>query len=209
MNKQSFLSAAIVILSFGTGHAAPNEKEFIPSSQAASFQPQADRLVSSIAAAVRSAEDSSRALSSTSREMAIQSLVQSTIMASGDDPRVVLAALQAFSLCPTATGKYTVSQIPVSCTDLKKPLSPEARQALASLERVIVAMVDQTDAPGALGLSGAPPFVAPQSFGRGGAGRGNGSTSGSQANTGSGSDGSSIDSQPGPGGGGSSGYNTN
>jgi uncharacterized membrane protein YgcG len=209
MRKQSFLSTAIVIFSFGTGYAAPNEKEFIPSSQTASFQPQADRLASSIAAAVRSAENSSRSLSSASREMAIQSLVQSTIMASGDDPRVVLAALQAFSLCPTAAGKYTVSQIPVSCTDLKKPLSPEARQALASLEKVIVAMVDQTDAPGALGLSGAPPFVAPQSFGRGGAGRGNGSTSGSQANTGSGSDGSSIVSQPGPGGGGSSGYNTN
>jgi uncharacterized membrane protein YgcG len=209
MRKQSYLAAAIVICAFGAAHAASNDKEFIPSSRSASFQPQADRLASSIAAAVRSAEDSSKALSSASREMAIQSSVQGTIMASGDDPRVVLASLQAFSLCPTASEKYTVSQIPVNCTDLKKPLSPEAREALASLEKVIVAMIDQSDAPGALGLSGAPPFVAPQSFGRGGGGRGNSGTSGSQSNSGGGSDGSSVDSQPGPGGGGSSGYNTN
>jgi hypothetical protein len=207
MRKQGYLAVAIVICSFGVGQAATNVKEFIPSSQASGFQPRADRLASSIAAAVRSAEDASRTLSSASRELAIQSSVQGTIMASGDDPRVVLAALQAFSLCPTAAGKYSVTEIPVNCTDLKKPLSPEAREALASLEKVIVAMVDQSDAPGALGLSGAPPFVAAQSFGRGG--RGNGGASGSRSNTGGGSDGSSVDSQPGPGGGGSSGYNTN
>src|ERR1700742_255345 len=148
----SCLSAVSLFCNFGVAFAAPNPQDYGPAALAATFQPQADRLASSISSIVKATEASSAGLSSASREVAIQSAVQGTIMASGYDPRVVLAALQAFSLCQSTNGKFTVSSIAVNCTDLRAPLSPEARQAIASLEKVIVAIVDQTDAPGALGL---------------------------------------------------------
>jgi hypothetical protein len=142
-------------------------------------------------------------------------------MASGDYPRVVLSALEAFALCPTTPGRFATTQVPVSCENLRQPLSAEAREALASLQKVIIAMIDQNDSPAALGISGSPPF---QDNDGGSGHRGGGRVigqNGQGGQNGSGGGGSSSDSSPGPtnissivpdtgpGGGGSSGYNTN
>lgn len=128
-------------------------------------------------------------------------------MASGDYPRVVLSALEAFSLCPTTPGRFATTQVPVSCENLRQPLSAEAREALASLQKVILALVDQNDSPAALGISGNPPFQDNDGgSGHRGSGRRtgqNGSDSDDTTNV------SSIVTPTGPGGGGSSGYNTN
>jgi hypothetical protein len=112
----------------------------------------------------------------------------------------------------------------VSCENLRQPLSAEAREALASLEKIVLALVDQNDSPAALGISGNPPFQDNDggsghrgsgrilSFGghdddHGGSNGGGGSSSnndpGPTTNI------SSIVTDTGPGGGGSSGYNTN
>jgi len=201
--------------------AAPQEN--IPGNQLINFQPQADRLASRLAAVIQSAESSSSRLSSAAKEAAIQSALQDAIMASGDYPRVVLSALEAFSLCPTTTSRFATTQVPVSCENLRQPLSPEAREALASLQKVILALVDQNDSPAALGISGSPPFQDNGGgWGHRGIGRRIGQGGGQNGQNGSsGSDGSSSDSGPGPtnistivtdtgpGGGGSSGYNTN
>lgn len=210
MTSRSKLTVIALLCGICGAQAATDSAGYSPPNQMSALQPQADRLATSISAVVRSAEASTKTLSSTDKEATIQTAIQSAIMASGDDPRVVLATLEAFALCPTTAGRYSVTQIPVTCTDLKGPLSPEAREALASLEKVIVALVDQTEAPGALGSGGVAPFVSQPGNGEGGGGR-----SGAQANAsgapGATSPGSSsaIDSQPGPGGGGTSGYNTN
>jgi len=200
--------------------AAPQDN--IPGNQLISYQPQADRLALRLAAVIQGAEDSASKMSSAAREAAIQSALQDAIMASGDYPRVVLSALEAFALCPTAPGRFATTQVPVSCENLLQPLSAEAREALASLQKVIIAMIDQNDSPAALGISGTPPF---QDNGGGsghrGAGRiigqnGQGGQNGSGGGGGSSSDSSpgpttisSIVTDTGPGGGGSSGYNTN
>jgi hypothetical protein len=196
--------------------AAPQEN--IPGSQLINFQPQADRLAMRLAAVIQATESSSSKLSSAAREAAIQSALQDAIMASGDYPRVVLSALEAFALCPTTPGRFATTQVPVSCENLRQPLSVEAREALASLQKVILALVDQNDSPAALGISGSPPF---QDNGGGSGHRGSGRIIGQGDHDGDhdGSGGSSSDPGPtnissivtdtGPGGGGSSGYNTN
>ena len=226
MRNSSCCATVALLCSIVTAQGAPNSKEFIPALQISVLQPQADRLAASIASVVSSVESSTRGLSSSDREAAIQSAVQGAIMGSGDDPRVVLAALQAFTLCPTAVGRYSVTQIPVTCTNLKNPPSPEAREALASLEKVIVALVDQSEDPAAFGSGGVAPFVTQPGAGRGGDGGGSNRTSDTFGNTGGGGssgapqannaggggnsgNSSSVEVQPGPGGGGSSGYNTN
>ena len=203
--------------------AAPQEN--IPGSQLINFQPQADRLASRLAAVIQAAESSSSKLSSAAREAAIQSALQDAIMASGDYPRVVLSALEAFALCPTAPGRFATTQVPVSCENLRQPLSAEAREALASLQKVILAMIDQNDSPAALGISGTPPF---QDNDGGSGRRGTGrvfvkavrmaradrmdlAAAGEAAPTAAPVRRhiSSIVTDTGPGGGGSSGYNTN
>ena len=198
--------------------AAPQDN--IPGNQLISYQPQADRLALRLAAVIQGAENSASRMSSAAREAAIQSALQDAVMASGDYPRVVLSALQAFSLCPTTTSRYATTPVPVSCENLRQPLSAEAREALASLEKVVLALVDQNDSPAALGISGSPPFQDNDGgSGHRGSGRiigQGGDHDGSNGGGGSSSDNnpgpttiSSIVTDTGPGGGGSSGYNTN
>jgi uncharacterized membrane protein YgcG len=201
--------------------AAPQDN--IPGNQLISYQPQADRLAMRLAAVIQGAEDSASRLSSAAREAAIQSALQDAVMASGDYPRIVLSALQAFSLCPATPGRFATTPVPVSCENLRQPLSAEAREALASLEKIVLALVDQNDSPAALGISGNPPF---QDNNGGSGHRGSGRIIGQSGHDGdhdgsNGGGGSSSDNNPGPttissivtdtgpGGGGSSGYNTN
>jgi hypothetical protein len=114
--------------------------------------------------------------------------------------------LEAFALCPTTPGRFATTQVPVSCENLRQPLSAEAREALARLEKVIIAMIDQNDSPAALGISGSPPFQDND----GGAGhRGSGRRVGQNGSDDGPTTISSIVTDTGPGGGGSSGYNTN
>jgi len=219
VKTRTIIAASMFVCGATLAQAAPQEN--IPGNQLINFQPQADRLASRLAAVIQSAESSSSKLSSAAREAAIQSALQDAIMASGDYPRVVLSALEAFALCPTAPGRFATTQVPVSCENLRQPLSAEAREALASLQKVIIAMIDQNDSPAALGISGSPPF---QDNGGGNGHRGTGRVMGQNGQggqNGSGGGGSSSDSSPGPtnissivtdtgpGGGGSSGYNTN
>jgi hypothetical protein len=207
---RNYVAASMLLCSIGSAGAATDQKENIPSSQLAAFQPQADHLAGTLVGVIHSAEASAKTLPSIAREAAIQSAVQDAIMASGNDPRVVLAALQAFSLCPTTPGRYSVTRIPVTCQDLRQPLSAEAREALASLEKVIVGLVDRDESPSALGFSGAAPFVTQQDSDRRGGGRvANSGTAHDPAGDGTPSNTSTIETEPGPGGGGSSGYNTN
>ena len=205
--------------------AAPQDN--IPGNQLISYQPQADRLALRLAAVIQGAENASSRMSSAAREAAIQSALQDAVMASGDYPRIVLSALQAFSLCPTTASRFATTPVPVSCESLRQPLSAEAREALASLEKVVLALVDQNDSPAALGISGNPPF---QDNDGGSGHRGSGRIVGQGGHDGdhdgpNGGGGSSSDNSPnspgpttnissivtdtGPGGGGSSGYNTN
>ena len=156
MKTRTIIAASMFVCGATLAQAAPQEN--IPGSQLINFQPQADRLASRLAAVIQAAESSSSKLSSAAREAAIQSALQDAIMASGDYPRVVLSALEAFALCPTAPGRFATTQVPVSCENLRQPLSAEAREALASLQKVILAMIDQNDSPAALGISGTPPF---------------------------------------------------
>lgn len=219
MKTRIIIAASMLVCGATLAQAAPQEN--IPGNQLINFQPQADRLAMRLAAVIRSVESSSSNLSSAAKEAAIQSALQDAIMASGDYPRVVLSALEAFSLCPTNPGRYATTQVPVSCENLRQPLSAEAREALASLQKVILALVDQNDSPAALGISGSPPF---QDNGGGSGHRGSGRIigqgdhdgdhDGSNGGGGSSSDPgttniSSIVTDTGPGGGGSSGYNTN
>ena len=197
--------------------AAPQDN--IPGNQLISYQPQADRLALRLAAVIQGAENSASRMSSAAREAAIQAALQDAVMASGDYPRVVLSALQAFSLCPTTAGRFATTPVPVSCENLRQPLSAEAREALASLEKVVLALVDQNDSPAALGISGSPPFQDNDGgSGHRGSGRiiGQGDHDGPNGGGGSSADNnpgpttiSSIVTDTGPGGGGSSGYNTN
>lgn len=206
MKARIIIMAASMLVCGGTLAQAASQ-ENIPGNQLITFQPQADRLASRLAAVIQSAESAASKMSSAAREAAIQSALQDAIMASGDYPRVVLSALEAFSLCPTTPGRFATTQVPVSCENLRQPLSAEAREALASLQKVILALVDQNDSPAALGISGNPPLQDNDGgSGRRGSGRRigqNGSDSDDATNV------SSIVPDTGPGGGGSSGYNTN
>ena len=200
MKTRIIIAASISMLVYGATLAQAAPQENIPANQLITFQPQADRLASRLAAVIQSAESSASRLSSAAREAAIQSALQDAIMASGDYPRIVLSALEAFALCPTTPGRFSITQVPVTCDNLRQPLSAEAREALASLQKVILALVDQNDSPAALGISGNPPF---QDNGGGSGHRGTGRrTDGDDA-------GPTIAADTGPGGGGSSGYNTN
>lgn len=203
MKTRAVLATSILALSAALAQAAPLPKENIPGNQLIYFQPQADRLASRLAGVIQSAEGAGASLSSAAKEASIQAALQDAIMASGDYPRVVLSALEAFSLCPTTPGRFAATQVPVSCENLRQPLSAEAREALASLQKVILALVDQNDSPAALGISGNPPFQDND----GGHGHRGG---GGDSNAGSGTRNfSSVETDTGPGGGGSSGYNTN
>jgi uncharacterized membrane protein YgcG len=212
------IAASMMVCGATLAQAAPQDN--IPGNQLISYQPQADRLALRLAAVIQGAENSASRMSSAAREAAIQSALQDAVMASGDYPRVVLSALQAFSLCPTTAGRFATTPVPVSCENLRQPLSAEAREALASLEKVVLALVDQNDSPAALGISGSPPFQDNDGgSGHRGSGRiigQGGDHDGSNGGGGSSSDNSpgpttisSIVTDTGPGGGGSSGYNTN
>jgi hypothetical protein len=235
MNRSALLTAAAVCFFATVSQSGWAAQETIPTAQLIDFQSRADLLAASISAVIRTAEESTKNLPSAERESAIQSAVQGSIVASGDDPRIVLAVLQAFGLCPTAQGRYSVTLVPVNCAGLKTPASSEARQALASLETVVLALVDQNEAPGSLGIGGVAPYTNDPGAAPGGGWRGpsntGGGASGSGSNSSGGSGGSngaggvsasntppgggggsapaSIDSDTSPGGGGSSGYNTN
>ena len=235
MNRSALLTAVAVCFSTAAFQSSWAAQENIPPSQLMNFQSRADQLAASISAVIQTAEDSTKNLPSAEREAAIQSAVQGSIIASGDDPRIVLAVLQAFGLCPTAAGRYSVTLVPVNCAGLKNPASPEAREALASLEKVVLALIDQTDEPGSLGTGGVAPYTSDPGVGQGGGWRGPSNTGGSNNGFSTGSDGggsasnnagggsgsndppaggggttsASIDNDPSPGGGGSSGYNTN
>jgi hypothetical protein len=211
VKTRAIVAASMLVCGATLAQAAPQEN--IPGNQLITFQPQADRLASRLAAVIQSAESSSSKMSSAAREGAIQAALQDAIMASGDYPRVVLSALEAFALCPTTPGRFATTQVPVSCENLRQPLSAEAREALASLQKVILALIDQNDSPAALGISGSPPF---QDNDGGSGHRGSGRRIGQNGSGGSDSDKdsgptniSSIVTDTGPGGGGSSGYNTN
>lgn len=210
MKTRTIVAASISMLVAGASLAQAAPQENIPGNQLISFQPQADRLAMRLAAVIQSAELSSSKMSSAAREAAIQSALQDAIMASGDYPRIVLSALQAFSLCPTTPGRFATTQVPVSCENLRQPLSAEAREALASLQKVILALIDQNDSPAALGISGTPPF---QDNNGGSGHRGSGRTIGQNGSDSDNDPGpttiSSIVTDTGPGGGGSSGYNSN
>ena len=221
MKTRTIIAASMMVCGATLAQAAPQEN--IPGNQLISYQPQADRLALRLAAVIQGAENSSSRMSSAAREAAIQSALQDAVMASGDYPRVVLSALQAFSLCPTTAGRFATTPVPVSCENLRQPLSAEAREALAQLEKVVLALVDQNDSPAALGISGNPPFQD-NDGGSGHRGTGriigqgghDGDHDGSNGGGGSSSDNdpgpttiSSIVTDTGPGGGGSSGYNTN
>jgi hypothetical protein len=217
VKTRTIIAASMLVCGATLAQAAPQEN--IPGNQLINFQPQADRLASRLAAVIHAAESSSSKLSSAAREAAIQSALQDAVMASGDYPRVVLSALQAFSLCPTTAGRFATTPVPVSCENLRQPLSAEAREALASLQKIVLALVDQNDSPAALGISGNPPFQDNDGgSGHRGSGRiiGQGDHDGSNGGGGSSADNnpgpttiSSIVTDTGPGGGGSSGYNTN
>ena len=207
MRNRSFLTAFAVFCGIAGAQASPDAPNFTPSAaQLPGMQMQANSLASSISAVIQAAESSAKSLSSTDRESAIQSAIQGAITASGDDPHVVLNTLQAFTLCPGSASPYSVTQIPVSCANLKTPLSPEAREALATVEKVIVALVDQSEEPGALGNGGQPAFAQDgNNTGRGGGGGNNSGRGGSSGNPVIASD-PALSSEPGPGGGGPSGY---
>jgi hypothetical protein len=223
MNRSALLTATAVCFFAAASQSGWAAQENIPPAQLMSFQSRADQLAISISAVIRTAEESTKNLPSAEREAAIQSAVQGAIIASGDDPRIVLAVLQAFGLCPTAQGRYSVTQVPVSCAGLKTPASSEARQALASLQTVVLALIDQNEAPGSLGIGGVAPYTNDPGAAPGGGWRGPANTGGSTITSnggggsssndpppgGGGSNSASINSDPGPGGGGSSGYNTN
>jgi len=179
MNKCAILAASMLACCTAFAEAAPLPVDNIPASQLINYQPQADRLVARLLGVIHGAENSAAKLPSAAREAAIQSALQDAIMASGDYPRVVLSALEAFSLCPTTPGRFASTQVPVSCETLRQPLSAEAREALASLEKVILALVDQNDSPSALGISGNPPF---QDNDGGSGPRGGGGSSGYNTN---------------------------
>jgi hypothetical protein len=210
VKTRTIVAASISMLVAGASLAQAAPQENIPGNQLISFQPQADRLAMRLAAVIQSAELSSSKMSSAAREAAIQSALQDAIMASGDYPRIVLSALQAFALCPTTPGRFATTQVPVSCENLRQPLSAEAREALASLQKVILALIDQNDSPAALGISGTPPF---QDNNGGSGHRGSGRTIGQNGSDSDNDPGpttiSSIVTDTGPGGGGSSGYNSN
>jgi hypothetical protein len=215
VKTRTIIAASMLVCGTGFAQAAPLPQDNIPGNQLINFQPQADRLASRLAAIIKSAENAGSRLPSTAKEAAIQSALQDAIMSSGDYPRVVLSALQAFSLCPTTPGRFANTQVPVSCENLRQPLSAEAREALASLEKVVLALVDQNDSPAALGISGNPPFQD-NNYGSDHRGSGRvltkGNPGGQNGSGGSNSDPtnvSSIVSDTAPGGGGSSGYNTN
>ena len=224
MKTRTIIAASMMVCGATLAQAAPQDN--IPGNQLISYQPQADRLALRLAAVIQGAENSASRMSSAAREAAIQSALQDAVMASGDYPRIVLSALQAFSLCPTTASRFATTQVPVSCENLRQPLSAEAREALASLEKVILALVDQNDSPAALGISGNPPFQdndggsghrgSGRIVGQGGQGGHDGDHDGSNGGGGSSSNNdpgpttiSSIVTDTGPGGGGSSGYNTN
>jgi len=238
MNRSALLTAVAVSFFATASQSGWAAQENIPPGQLVNFQTRADLLATSISAVIRTAEESTKNLPSAEREAAIQSAVQGAIIGSGDDPRIVLAVLQAFGLCPTAAGRYSVTLVPVNCAGLKNPASPEAREALASLEKVVLALADQNDAPGSLGTGGVAPYSIDPGVAPGGGWRGplNNGGSNSSSSTGSGGNSSvvsdasnggggsasndppaggggsntaSIDNDPSPGGGGSSGYNTN
>jgi hypothetical protein len=215
VKTRTILAASMLVCGTALAQAAPLPQDNIPGNQLINFQPQADRLASRLALVIKGAENAGAKLPSTAKEAAIQSALQDAIMSSGDYPRVVLSALQAFSLCPTTPGRFANTQVPVSCENLRQPLSAEAREALASLEKVVLALVDQNDSPAALGISGNPPFQD-NNYGSDHRGSGRIVFQGGQNGSGSNSDNgsaptnvSSIVSDPAPGGGGSSGYNTN
>ena len=203
MKIRSIVATSMLVWGTALAEAAPLPKENIPGNQLIYFQPQADSLAVRLAAIIQSAESAGARLPSAAKEASIQSALQDAIMASGDYPRVVLSALEAFSLCPTTPGRFAATQVPVSCENLRQPLSAEAREALASLQKVIIALVDQNDSPSALGISGNPPF---QDNDGGSGHRGGGGNSDDAPGA---RNFSSIEANTGPGGGGSSGYNTN
>ena len=97
MKTRIIIAASMMVCGATLAQAAPQDN--IPGNQLISYQPQADRLALRLAAVIQGAENSASRMSSAAREAAIQSALQDAVMASGDYPRVVLSALEAFALC--------------------------------------------------------------------------------------------------------------
>ena len=132
--------------------------------QRATFQTQAVSLEKNLLSDLAAAEADARQknLSSADITAAIQAALQNTITRSGADPRVVLAALSAAQSCPKSDTGYQSDTVTLGC-DLtnSKPLSAEAQTALASLQQIVVALIDNNPAPGAIGSTGTAPLGTP------------------------------------------------
>jgi len=132
--------------------------------QRAAFQIQAASLEKDLLSDLAAAEADARLknLSSADITAAIQAALQNTITRSGADPRAVLAALSAAQSCPKSDTGYKDDAVTLGCDAANsKPLSDEAQSALASLQQIVVALIDNNPAPGAIGSTGTAPLGAP------------------------------------------------
>ena len=102
------------------------------------------------------------------RTAAIQAAIQNAIIPTGYDPRVVLAALRAVDFCPTGTGDYSGEPLSVPCGSLKDTLSAEAQAAIQNVETTVVALIDNSPTPAALGGAGPAAIAGPGAPGGGG-----------------------------------------
>lgn len=160
--------AALTCWATMAGAANPDPKEFVPANQMATFQPQAASLAQAIARAIAQAEAATVGQTAAQRTAAIQAAIQNAIIPTGYDPRVVLAALRAVDFCPTGTGDYTGNPVAVPCGSLKDTLSAEAQAAIQNVEATVVALIDNSPTPAALGGAGPAAFGAPGAPGGGG-----------------------------------------
>jgi hypothetical protein len=103
-------------------------------------------------------------LSSADRQAAIETALQNSITQSGDDPRAVLATLRALRRC-TPGSEVPENGVVFKCPAEGLPLSREALNAAAALERIVAATIDENQAPGAVGLTGNAPLGAPPAGG--------------------------------------------
>src|ERR1700761_789097 len=150
------------------GAANPDPKELVPANQLATFQPQAASLAQAITRAIAGAEAATVGQTAAQRTAAIQAAIQNAIIPTGYDPRVVLAALRAVDFCPTGTGDYSGEPLSVPCGSLKATLSAEAQAAIQNVETTVVALIDNSPTPAALGGAGPAAIAGPGAPGGGG-----------------------------------------
>jgi hypothetical protein len=142
----------------------------IDANQLSLFQQQAAQLAGQIKIAIAQAEADAaqKKLSPADTQAAIQAAIQSTITASGFDPRVVLAAIEALQTCRVGTD-FIGQPISVACLGLTGQLSQQARAALDSVHGVVASLVNGNSAPGAIGGNGPAAFTSgPAPVGGGG-----------------------------------------